>query len=59
MTTPNPGSREAVARGCTCAVVAHHNGRGVPPPEGARFWITLSCPLHGQAELFPDLERDE
>ena len=42
---PNPGSREAIAGGCTCAVLDNRHGQGLPgaPPL---FWITAGCPLH-------------
>lgn len=42
-TTPNPGSAEAVALGCKCAVLDNARGRG----DGrGNFWITESCPVH-------------
>lgn len=42
---PNPGSKEAVVLGCTCAVL--DNCRG-DPKFGVKhgFWITEGCPLH-------------
>lgn len=45
MKTPNPGSGEAAARGCTCAVWDNHHGLGYRgnPKE---FVITEGCPLH-------------
>lgn len=43
---PNPGSREALARGCTCPVFDNHCGEGFPSPRGREFWITANCPLH-------------
>jgi hypothetical protein len=48
---PNPGSREAQALGCTCAVLDNHYGRGFPwGPEGRpSFWTSDDCPLHGRA----------
>lgn len=53
--TPNPGSPEAVAQGCSCAVLDNHHGAGVPwprpdgkdPYENPSFWISGSCALHG------------
>lgn len=43
-----PGSDEAIAAGCTCAVMdnCHGRGRGM---DGPRFgWVvTATCPLHG------------
>lgn len=46
--TPNPGSAEAVKRGCKCPVIDNHHGKGVPyGKDGApRFWISERCPLH-------------
>lgn len=43
-TTPNPGSDEARAQGCTCPVLDNHRGLGSGP-----FWITDGCPLHAPA----------
>jgi hypothetical protein len=47
--TPNPGSREAVAQGCTCPVLDNHHGRGAYMDAAGllHFWFNLSCPLHG------------
>lgn len=45
--TPNPGSPQAVDRGCTCPVL--DNGHGRPRPDG-NFWISKDCPLHGAKE---------
>lgn len=42
---PNPGSDEAVEKGCTCPVL--DNGRGDEKLGNTRgFWITENCPLH-------------
>ena len=40
----NPGSKEAVDRGCTCPVIDNHNGKGL---GNGMFWISAECPLHG------------
>lgn len=40
---PNPGSDEAVTRGCTCPVLDNARGRGITT---GIFWITEGCPLH-------------
>jgi hypothetical protein len=29
MTTPNPGTEEAIKQGCKCPVLDNHHGRGV------------------------------
>lgn len=42
---PNPGSDDAKASGCRCAVLDNNRGRFAPyPPDG--WWITEGCPLH-------------
>ena len=47
---PNPGSDAAIDAGCTCAVLDNCHGKGFPWPgcDGPAFWITSSCPLHGE-----------
>jgi len=42
---PNPGSDEALARGCKCPVLDNHHGRGAYHREGL-FFIAGGCPLH-------------
>ena len=47
---PNPGSPEAVKRGCTCSARDNQNGKGCyrSPFTGEwMFWIDDKCPLHG------------
>lgn len=44
--TPNPGSDEAIAMGCTCPVIDNHYGRGYRGTEGV-FVYMETCPLHG------------
>lgn len=52
---PNPGSDEAIAEGCKCAVLDNNHGRYAPwPPDG--WWITEGCPVHaprGEEEAEP------
>jgi hypothetical protein len=43
---PNPGSKEAIARGCTCPVIDNHHGKGIPSKDGPVFWYTVGCPIH-------------
>lgn len=43
--TPNPGSGEALAQGCLCAVLDNNHGRFAPFP-GDGWWITYGCPVH-------------
>ncbi len=45
MSTPNPGSDEAIAQGCICARMDNNRGKYPPyPPSG--WWITGGCPVH-------------
>ena len=50
---PNPGSAEAVAAGCICAVIDNHRGRGIPTKDGPTFWITEGCPVHAPSPQPP------
>ena len=44
---PNPGSDEAQAMGCRCAVFDNNHGRSAPwPPDG--WWINATCPIHAK-----------
>ncbi len=45
---PNPGSQEAINRGCTCPVIDNHHGEGVPMGggSGVSFWMNAGCPVH-------------
>lgn len=43
---PNPGSREATDKGCTCAVIDNHHGKGFQTRDGVQFWISGDCPVH-------------
>ncbi len=43
---PNPGSHEAVEKGCLCPVLDNNYGQIAPWPENG-WWITDDCPLHG------------
>lgn len=44
-----PGSREAIAAGCICAVIDNGHGTGSMWGPG-NFWITEGCPLHDRKE---------
>lgn len=46
-TQPNPGSKEAVDKGCTCPVMDNHHGAGFPYDNSTCFYINEHCPLHG------------
>lgn len=55
---PNPGSDEALALGCKCAVIDNAHGAGVPGMSGPngepQFWVNWHCPLHGSMEQMED-----
>jgi len=57
--SPNPGSTEALAQGCTCAVLDNYHGRGFGNPP--QFWISEDCPLHGVLcrAVLEQAERDK
>lgn len=42
---PNPGSKEAVEKGCLCPVEDNKYGKG-SGYDG--FWVSDSCPIHGK-----------
>lgn len=42
---PNPGSDEALMRGCTCPVIDNGHGRGYRGLTGA-FVYVAGCPVH-------------
>lgn len=47
---PNPGSPEAIASGCRCAVMDNNHGKYAPfQPDG--WWVTVGCPVHKHLEL--------
>ena len=55
MKTPNPGSDEAIAQGCTCPVMDNGHGKGymggVKDEDGnVVFVMNCDCPLHGAKE---------
>jgi hypothetical protein len=49
MTKPmyNPGSADAVGRGCTCDLIKNDFGRGKAEPDGVAFYCAETCPVHG------------
>ena len=59
--TPNPGSDEAAAAGCTCPRIDNHRGRGIQlgPGEPVQFWRNADCPLHGARVLVDQPIPDE
>ena len=57
--TPNPGSNEALDKGCLCPVLSNAHGRGVGG-DGEDFWINGDCPIHGNDVLdLPDSDVDD
>ena len=59
MKKANPGSDEAVIKGCTCPVIDNSHGRGAYLTENgqAMFWNSDDCPIHGtKDEIEPDTE---
>lgn len=53
---PNPGSDEAVKKGCQCPVLdnGHGKGSGWGPDT---FWINQACPLHGDPETAKGIKQ--
>ena len=47
MKKPNPGSRDATMRGCTCGVRVNNHGLGHTEGGETYFFPDLDCPLHG------------
>lgn len=43
----NPGSVEAVKKGCICPIMDNCNGKGFIVNGKPQFWINYECPLHG------------
>jgi hypothetical protein len=44
---PSPGSKEALAKGCTCPVMDNHHGAGFTYDNATCFYLDDDCPLHG------------
>ena len=44
----NPGSDEAVAKGCTCPRMDNAFGKGYMCMEGV-YWINGNCPVHSES----------
>jgi hypothetical protein len=43
---PNPGSKEALALGCTCPVLDNAHGEGITYGGERAWWINRKCPIH-------------
>lgn len=54
---PNPGSDEAIEKGCLCPVIDNAGGAGIPGTENTNnpnFWINELCPLHNPLQARAD-----
>lgn len=49
MNIPNPGSPEAIAKGCTCPVLDNSHGRGYMGIKDV-FVYREGCPVHQKKE---------
>ena len=49
--TPKPGDQVAYNLGCKCPRMDNLNGKGVPGREGARWYISSDCPMHGEDNI--------
>lgn len=54
---PNPGSDEAIERGCVCPTMDNDHGRGYMGNPGL-FVMVEDCPLH-PTEIFFDKDADD
>lgn len=45
---PNPGTKEAIEKGCKCPVIDNHYGKGILINGEPSFWYTESCELHNE-----------
>lgn len=45
----NPGSLEAIDKGCKCPILDNNYGKGsgMGSDEALLFWTNWNCPLHG------------
>jgi hypothetical protein len=48
MTTPTPGSADAIKQGCLCPAHDNQNGEGARFYGSNVFWINANCPLHSK-----------
>lgn len=55
----NPGSEEAVEKGCTCPVVDNHYGQGVDIYGDIQFWVNGNCPIHGTGAVCASCGGDQ
>jgi hypothetical protein len=57
MTGPNPGSDEALEKGCICPVMDNNHGRFAP--WTGNWWLLEGCPLHAPTEPSPSQSAQE
>jgi hypothetical protein len=43
---PNPGSKAAIKKGCTCPIIDNGHGRGWGYEEEKVFIMNKGCPVH-------------
>lgn len=61
---PNPGSLDAIEKGCLCPVLDNGHGQGAwgGIQQGLErqplFWINAACPIHGKSQT-PIDEADQ
>lgn len=53
----NPGSDEAIKRGCKCPVMDNARGRGYMGMEGV-YVMNESCPIHGSCDQKPTTPQE-
>jgi len=56
--SPLPGSDEAIAAGCSCAIMDNHHGAGAYEVNGRPvYWVSGSCAIHGTGKTDCTLKR--
>jgi len=56
----NPGSKEAIEKGCGCPRLDNHHGQGsgfIAENGDPLFWYSEDCPIHGH--LVPKSKDEE
>jgi hypothetical protein len=59
MEKPDPGSSEAIGRGCTCDVGDNNHGLGQNHGGQTYFFPDLDCPLHGVDAVTADAVMEQ
>lgn len=55
---PSPGSKEAIAKGCICAICDNNYGKGYMGMAGV-FVYTEGCPVHTREKAKVTAETDK